>query len=256
MREETLKKKRKYLETDTGTADVGYPEFDAIDGFVAQETIKGGEGIKAKQGEAGLEELDELENGGNKGGALLCLGGLFWGAKRKMLERGWNIVQVVGGHEAILGGVAWVLEGEGAAATAAHAEEVDVGIEVVADEGKVARGDVDDGVVGAKVGERGEHERAMRGQPWLCAVRAEEGEGGVPGSDGIVGRIGDIGVEGDGVVGYSGEDDEERVGLALDNPLFDRIQLVLADGPGRRRGQKVMWTGRVRWEQEHRRHVT
>jgi len=128
---------------------MGYPVFDAIDGFVAQETIEGGGRIEAKYGEAGLEEFDELENGGDKGGAVLCL---FWGAKRKMLERGWKrnstgIRKVVGGQEAILGRVAWVLEGEGTAATAAHAEKVYVGIEVVADEGKVARGDVDDGVV-------------------------------------------------------------------------------------------------------------
>lgn len=128
---------------------MGYPVFDTIDGFVAQETIKGGGRIEAKYGEAGLEEFDELENGGDKGGAVLCL---FRGAKREMLERGWKrnssgIGKVVGGQEAVLGRVAWVLEGEGTAATAAHAEEVYVGIEVVANGGKVARGDVDDGVV-------------------------------------------------------------------------------------------------------------
>lgn len=124
-----MKEEEKYLETDAGTADVGYPVFDAIDGLVAQETIERGEGTEAKYGEAGLDEFDELENGGDK-----------------MLERG-GIGKVVGGNEAILGGVAWVLEGEGTAAAAAHAEEVYVGIEVVTNLGKVARGDVDDGVV-------------------------------------------------------------------------------------------------------------
>lgn len=106
------------------------------------------------------------------------------------------------------------------------------------------------------MGERGEHEGAVGRQLWLCAVRAEEGDGGIPGSDGIVGRIGHIGVKGDGVVGYSGKDDEKGVWLALDDPLFDRIELVLANGTGRRRGQEVMWARRVRWEQEDGRHVT
>lgn len=135
---------------------MGYPVFDTINAFVTQETIERGEEIKAKYGKASLDEFDELENGGDKGGAVLWLceilaGRLLWGAKRKMLERGWKrnsgIGKTVGGNEAILGRVAWVLEGEGTAATATHAEEVYVGIEVVANLGKVAGGDVDDGVV-------------------------------------------------------------------------------------------------------------
>jgi len=107
---------------------VGYPEFDTIDGIVAQETIERGEGVHAKNGEAGLDEFDELENGSDKD---LCV----WEGK------------MIGGNEAILGRVAWILEGEGTAATAAHSEKVDVGIELVANLRKVARGDVDDGVV-------------------------------------------------------------------------------------------------------------
>jgi hypothetical protein len=93
-------------------------------------------------------------------------------------------------------------------------------------------------------------------QLWLCAVCAEEGDGGVPGSDGIMGRIGNIRVEGDGVVGYSGKDDEKGVGFPLDDPFFDCIELVLRDGAGRRGGEEVMWTWRVGWEEEDGRHVT
>lgn len=106
------------------------------------------------------------------------------------------------------------------------------------------------------MGERGDHEGAMGRQLWFCAVCAEEGDGCVPGSDGIVGRIGNIRVKGDGVVGYSGKDDEKRVGLPLDNPLFDCIELVLGNGTGRRSGEEVKWTRRVGWEEEDGRHVT
>ena len=106
------------------------------------------------------------------------------------------------------------------------------------------------------MGERGDHEGAVGRQLWPCTVCAEEGDGGIPGSDGVVCRIRNIGVEGDGVVGESGKDDEIGVVLPLDNPLFDGIELVLVNRTGRRRGEEMMWTRGVRWEEEDGRHVT
>lgn len=97
-----------------------------------------------------------------------------------MVERK-GLGKVIRRHETVLGGIAGVLEGECRTATRAYSEQIDIGIELVPDPGEVAGGYLDDGVVGAEVGERGDHEDAMGCLLGLCAVCAEEGDGLVPG---------------------------------------------------------------------------
>jgi len=52
------------------------------------------------------------------------------------------------------------MEGESGTTATAHTEEVDIGVELIPGEEKVAMGDVYDIVIRGKVGKRGDHQDA------------------------------------------------------------------------------------------------
>jgi len=57
----------------------------------------------------------------------------------------------------------WFVEGESGTTATTHAQEVNIGVELIPSEKEIAMWDVYDGVVGGKVGERGDHEDAGGG---------------------------------------------------------------------------------------------
>ena len=52
-------------------------------------------------------------------------------------------------------------QSQGHSATATHSEYIDVGVQLITSIKKETAGDRDDGVVGSKVGKRGNHEGAI-----------------------------------------------------------------------------------------------
>jgi len=55
------------------------------------------------------------------------------------------------------------VEGESGTTATAHTQEVNIGVELISSEKKVAMGDVYDSVIRGKVGERGDHQDASGG---------------------------------------------------------------------------------------------
>jgi hypothetical protein len=207
-----------------GGAEVGGPVGSGAESGIAEQPVRG-ERV-AEEGEGRLEEGDEGDD-----------------------ERGGGVVR---GQETLAGGLARGVEGEGGAGTGTEAEEVYVGVELVLDgRGEDAVGDEHDGVVGAEVGEGGEHEDAVGGVLRFGArLGSEETEGGGPGS--VV--VGLVHMETDCMGGIGGVHDEEtEKGGPIYDPALDRVELVRANHrcrlsePNTREGQIVLGHKQSSW---------
>jgi hypothetical protein len=168
------------LDTETRVTNVGEPALEAVDGGIAEQPVL--VDVDGKDGKGGLDEGDKLE----------------------------DMANAVHGKETVPRGLGGVVEGEGATATAAHAEEIDVGVETGTEGGKVAGGDEDDGEIGGEAGEIGGHEGAVGRVSWTGTMLGVESGVGVPligvedGDGDGMGGIG--GVHGEGDDGCTGED--------------------------------------------------